>query len=98
MNISPVLIFGLVLAMYLANSVKILNEYERGVIFRMGKLLARPKGPGIVFVFAPIDRMVRVARQQRQDFERIPGVDTFGRRKIRFSPVLIDCRSVLAGL
>ena len=60
MNISPVLIFGLVLAMYLANSVKILNEYERGVVFRMGKLLARPKGPGIVFVFAPIDRMVRV--------------------------------------
>ena len=60
MNINPVLIFGLVLAMYLANSVKILNEYERGVIFRMGKLLSRPKGPGIILVFAPIDRMVRV--------------------------------------
>ena len=60
MDISPVLIFGLILAMYVANSVKILNEYERGVIFRMGKLLSRPKGPGIVLVFAPIDRMVRV--------------------------------------
>jgi regulator of protease activity HflC (stomatin/prohibitin superfamily) len=57
---SPILIFAVVVALYLANSVKILNEYERGVIFRLGKLLPRPKGPGVVLVFAPIDRMVRV--------------------------------------
>ena len=57
---SPILIFALVVALYLANSIKILNEYERGVIFRLGKLLPRPKGPGVVLVFAPIDRMVRV--------------------------------------
>ncbi|MEO2195946.1 MAG: slipin family protein [bacterium] len=57
---SPILIFALVVALYLANSVKILNEYERGVIFRLGKLLPRPKGPGVILVFAPIDRMVRV--------------------------------------
>ena len=60
MVFSPVLIFALVLALYLANSIKILNEYERGVIFRLGKLLPRAKGPGIVLVFAPIDRMMRV--------------------------------------
>ena len=48
----------LLLALYLANSIKILNEYERGVIFRLGKLLPAPKGPGVVLVFAPIDRMV----------------------------------------
>ena len=57
---SPILIFAVVVALYLANSVKILNEYERGVIFRLGKLLPRPKGPGVILVFAPIDRMVRV--------------------------------------
>jgi regulator of protease activity HflC (stomatin/prohibitin superfamily) len=57
---SPILIFVLVVALYLANSVKILNEYERGVIFRLGKLLSRTKGPGVILVFAPIDRMVRV--------------------------------------
>ena len=57
---SPILIFALVVALYLANSIKILNEYERGVIFRLGKLLPRPKGPGVILVFAPIDRMVRV--------------------------------------
>ena len=60
MTLSPLLIFAMVVALYLANSIKILNEYERGVIFRLGKLLSRPKGPGIILVFAPIDRMVRV--------------------------------------
>jgi regulator of protease activity HflC (stomatin/prohibitin superfamily) len=42
-------------------SINILAEYERGVIFRLGKLLSQPKGPGVVLVFAPIDRMVRVS-------------------------------------
>ena len=46
---------------YLLSSIKILNEYERGVIFRLGKLLPQPKGPGVILVFAPIDRMVRVS-------------------------------------
>ena len=57
----PVLIVFAVIAFYLLNSIKILNEYERGVIFRLGKLLPEPKGPGVVLVFAPIDRMVRVS-------------------------------------
>src|SRR6266446_10748811 len=55
MVISPVLI-----VLYVIASIKILAEYERGVIFRLGKLLPRPKGPGVILVFAPIDRMVRV--------------------------------------
>ena len=38
--------------LYLLSSIKILNEYERAVIFRLGKLLAAPKGPGVTFVFA----------------------------------------------
>ena len=46
---------------YLISSIKILNEYERAVIFRLGKVLVRPKGPGVILVFAPIDRMVRVS-------------------------------------
>ena len=55
------LIVLLILGLYLVSSVKILNEYERGVVFRLGKLLDEPKGPGIVLVFAPIDRIVRVS-------------------------------------
>jgi regulator of protease activity HflC (stomatin/prohibitin superfamily) len=56
-----VLPFFAILLLYILSSIKILAEYERGVIFRLGKLLARPKGPGIILVFAPVDRMVRVS-------------------------------------
>jgi regulator of protease activity HflC (stomatin/prohibitin superfamily) len=59
--ISPLLIIIVVVAFYLFTSIKILNEYERGVVFRLGKLLDRPKGPGVILVFAPIDRMARVS-------------------------------------
>ena len=51
----------IVIGLYLINCVKILAEYERGVIFRLGRVLPRPKGPGLVLVFAPIDRMVRMS-------------------------------------
>jgi len=61
LTISPTLILIVVLAFYLITSIQILNEYERGVIFRLGKLLPQPKGPGIIFVFRPIDRNVRIS-------------------------------------
>ena len=60
-SLPPVLIVALIVAAYVISSVKILAEYQRGVIFRLGKLLPRPKGPGVILVFAPIDRMVRVS-------------------------------------
>jgi len=61
MTISPALILGLVLILYLISSIQILSEYERGVIFRLGKLLPQPKGPGVILVFRPIDRIVRLS-------------------------------------
>jgi regulator of protease activity HflC (stomatin/prohibitin superfamily) len=45
---------------WLFNSVNILREYERGVVFRLGRLLPNAKGPGLIFVFFPIDRLIRV--------------------------------------
>src|SRR5438876_2042288 len=57
----PLLILPLVVIVYLISSINILAEYERGVIFRLGKLLPQPKGPGVILVFAPIDRIVRVS-------------------------------------
>jgi regulator of protease activity HflC (stomatin/prohibitin superfamily) len=57
----PVLIFLFIVVVYVLSSIKILTEYERGVIFRLGKLLPQPKGPGVILVFAPIDRIVRVS-------------------------------------
>jgi len=61
MMISPALILGVVIVFYLFTSIQILSEYERGVIFRLGKLLPHPKGPGVILVFRPIDRIVRLS-------------------------------------
>ena len=61
LNITPVLfIFG-ALVLWLLSSIKILNEYERAVVFRLGRLRPQAQGPGITFIFFPIDRMVRVS-------------------------------------
>ena len=51
----------LIVVIYVLTSIKILAEYERGVIFRLGRVLPKPKGPGVILVFAPIDRIVRVS-------------------------------------
>lgn len=61
MTLSPLLIVGLVIVLYVISAIHILREYERGVVFRLGKLLPHPKGPGVVLVFRPIDSMVRVS-------------------------------------
>ena len=58
---SPVVFLFVILAFYLFSSVNILKEYERAVIFRLGRLLPETKGPGITFVFWPIDKMERVS-------------------------------------
>lgn len=55
------LILIIILLFYLISSVKILAEYERGVVFRLGRVLSEPKGPGIILVFAPLDRIVRIS-------------------------------------
>jgi regulator of protease activity HflC (stomatin/prohibitin superfamily) len=51
----------LIVIVWLFSSIKVLREYERGVIFRLGRLLQQPKGPGLIFVLWPIDRLVRVS-------------------------------------
>ena len=54
-------IFVGIIVLYLISCIRILYEYERAVIFRLGRVLPEPKGPGILMVFWPIDRMVRVS-------------------------------------
>jgi len=57
----PLMLIGVIIVLiWLFNSLNVLREYERGVIFRLGRLLAEPKGPGLIWVFWPIDRIVRV--------------------------------------
>src|ERR1700681_3624164 len=63
----------IIVGLYLLSSIKILREYERGVIFRLGRLLSHPKGPGVILVFAPIDRIVRISL--RVDTIEVPPQD-----------------------
>jgi len=58
---TPILVALLLFVFWLMNSLKIFNEYERGVVFRLGRLLPTPRGPGLTFIFWPIDRAVRVS-------------------------------------
>ena len=53
-----------IVVLYILSSIKILAEYERGVIFNLGRLQGIPKGPGIVLVFGPVQRMVRISLRQ----------------------------------
>jgi regulator of protease activity HflC (stomatin/prohibitin superfamily) len=54
------LVIAIVL-LYVFNCIKVLPEYERGVVFRLGRLLPRPKGPGIFLIFPPLDKMMRIS-------------------------------------
>ena len=74
------LIFLAIVAIYLFSSIKILREYERGVIFRLGRLLSQPKGPGVILVFAPVDRIVRVSL--RIDTLEVPAQDVVTRDNV----------------
>jgi regulator of protease activity HflC (stomatin/prohibitin superfamily) len=69
-----------IVILYLLSSIKILREYERGVIFRLGRLLSQPKGPGIALVFAPIDRMVKISL--RIDTMEVPPQDLVTRDNV----------------
>jgi regulator of protease activity HflC (stomatin/prohibitin superfamily) len=58
---SYALLVPLILVLYVVTCIKILNEYERAVVFRLGRLVSPEKGPGITLIFWPFDRMVRVS-------------------------------------
>src|SRR5258707_15043158 len=70
----------IIFVIYLLSSIKILAEYERGVIFRLGRLLGQAKGPGVILVFSPIDRMVRISL--RQEALEIPPQDIITRDNV----------------
>src|SRR6201993_3804027 len=69
-----------VIIIYLLSSIKILAEYERGVIFRLGRVLGQPKGPGVVLVFAPIDRSIRISL--RIEAMEVPSQDVITRDNV----------------
>jgi regulator of protease activity HflC (stomatin/prohibitin superfamily) len=76
----PALIPVVLVVLYLISSIKILAEYERGVIFRLGHVLPAPKGPGVVFVFAPLDRISRISL--RIETMEVPAQDVVTRDNV----------------
>src|SRR5436305_3540855 len=70
----------LIVILYLLSSIKNLTEYERGVIFLLGHLLPQSKGPGVILVFTPIDRIVRVSL--RQEALEVPAQDIITRDNV----------------
>jgi regulator of protease activity HflC (stomatin/prohibitin superfamily) len=70
----------IIVGLYVLSSIKILAEYERGVIFRLGRLLSVAKGPGVILVFGPIDRMVRISL--RQEALEVPPQDIITRDNV----------------
>src|SRR5437868_751690 len=76
----PALIPVVLVVLYLIASIKILAEYERGVIFRLGRVLPAPKGPGVVLVFAPLDRIARISL--RIETMEVPAQDVVTRDNV----------------
>src|SRR5438046_4587372 len=70
----------LIVCLYLFSSIKILAEYERGVVFRLGRVLSQPKGPGVILVFKPIDRLVRISL--RIEAMEVPAQDIITRDNV----------------
>ena len=76
----PALVLIAIIVLYLLNSIKILREYERGVIFRLGRALPVPKGPGIILVFRPLDQIIRITL--RQQVLEVPPQDVITRDNV----------------
>jgi regulator of protease activity HflC (stomatin/prohibitin superfamily) len=75
-----ILIVAAIVVLYLLNSIKILRDYERAVIFRLGRALPEPKGPGICLVFRPLDQLVRISL--RQEVMEVPPQDVITRDNV----------------
>jgi regulator of protease activity HflC (stomatin/prohibitin superfamily) len=77
------IIAAAILLLYILSVINILPEYERGVIFRLGRLLPQAKGPGIILVFRPIDRIVRISL--RTVVLEVPSQDVITRDNVTVS-------------
>jgi len=73
-------VIAIIVGIYLLSSIKILREYERGVIFRLGRMLPVAKGPGIILVFWPVDTINRISL--RQEALEVPPQDTITRDNV----------------
>src|SRR6195952_1522040 len=76
----PVLFVIAIIVLYLLNSINILKEYERGVVFRLGRVREAAKGPGVILIFRPLDQIVRISL--RQEAMEVPPQDVITRDNV----------------
>ena len=76
----PLLVAAVIVLLYLLNSIKILKEYERAVVFRLGRVREASKGPGVILVFRPLDQIVRISL--RQEAMEVPPQDVITRDNV----------------
>lgn len=94
---------GILLALvvlYLLSCIRVLFEYDRGVVFRLGRAQPQPRGPGLILVFWPVDWMVRVSLRTHVD--DVPAQDVITRDNVSvrvnavvYSRVVDPMRAVL---
>ncbi len=83
MELNALAIVGIIIGifvLYLFSCIRFIYEYERAVVFRLGRVLEKPKGPGIILVFYPIDKMVRVSLRIRVN--DVPSQDVITRDNV----------------
>jgi regulator of protease activity HflC (stomatin/prohibitin superfamily) len=73
-------IFLALVVLYFLSCIRVLFEYERGVVFRLGRALPQPRGPGLMFIFWPIDRLVRISLRTHVD--DVPAQDVITRDNV----------------
>jgi regulator of protease activity HflC (stomatin/prohibitin superfamily) len=86
--------------LYFLSCIRVLFEYERGVVFRLGRALPQPRGPGLILIFWPIDRIVRISL--RTHVHEVPAQDVITRDNVSvrvnavvYSRVIDPMRAVL---
>ena len=76
----PLLAAIAIVILYIVNSIKILKEYERAVVFRLGRVRHDASGPGVILVFRPLDQIVRISL--RQEAMEVPAQDIITRDNV----------------
>src|SRR5438067_1613716 len=76
----PILIVIAIVVLYLINCIKILREYERAVVFRLGRVRRDASGPGVIFVLRPFDQITRISL--RQEAMEVPAQDVITRDNV----------------
>jgi regulator of protease activity HflC (stomatin/prohibitin superfamily) len=93
MNIGVIVVVVIVF-LWLSACLNVLREYERAVTFRLGRLLKKDKGPGLIFIFWPIDKIIRISL--REAAWEVPPQDVITRDNVSVKVNAVLCFRVLS--